>query len=68
MDELIKDSDFNINVPYAWKKRKLKEANKALQALWRIDQQIEHWIKMPDSNIYKRQMLDELIFLRDGKV
>jgi len=33
MTELIKDSDFNINVPYAWKKRKLKEANEALQAL-----------------------------------
>jgi len=68
MTELIKDSDFNINVPYAWKKRKLKEANEALQALWRIDLQIEHWMKMPDSNIYKRQMLDELYYLRDGKV
>jgi len=51
MPELIKDSDFNINVPYAWKKRKLKEANKALQALWRIELQIAHWMRMPDSNI-----------------
>jgi len=68
MPELIKDSDFNINVPYAWKKRKLKEANKALQALWRIELQIAHWMRMPDSNIYKRQMLDELHYLRDGKV
>ncbi len=68
MDELIKESDFAMHIPAVWKKRKLKDANEALLAKWRIDDQIIHWERIPDDNIYKRIILDELYFLRDGKV
>ena len=58
----------NLNIPYAWKKRKMKEGNIAIERSIRIEQQIIHWEKIPDDNIFKRLVLDELYYLKDGKV
>ena len=66
--EWLKDSDFNINTPYALKKRMIKDANEAMDARARIDLQIVHWERIPDDNIFKMIVLDELYYLRDGKV
>jgi len=68
MTDFLKDNDFNVSVPYAWKKRKMKEANKAIDMSLRIEQQIMHWEGLPDDNIFKAIVLDELYFLRDGKI
>ena len=68
MNDFFKDQDFNINVPYEWKKRKMREGNKAIEQSLRIAQQIIHWEKIDDSNIFKALVLDELYYLRDGKV
>jgi len=68
MNDFFKDQDFNINVPYEWKKRKMREGNKAIEQSLRIEQQIIHWEKIDDSNIFKRVVLDELYYLKDGKV
>ncbi len=68
MTELLKESDFSVNVPYVWKKRKLKDANEALQTRFRVEQQIIHWERIPEDNIFRQVILDELYFLRDGRV
>jgi hypothetical protein len=68
MTEWLKESDFNVTLPQAWKTRKLKDANNALDIEARLILQIDHWSKIPDDNIFKKVILDELLFLRDGKV
>jgi len=68
MNEFFKDQDFNISIPYEWKKRKMKEGNIAIERSLRIEQQIIHWEKVPDSTMFKRVVLDELYYLKDGKV
>jgi len=57
MTEFLKDNDFNVSVPYAWKKRKMKEANKAIDMSLRIEQQIIHWEGLPDDNIFSHGKL-----------
>ncbi len=68
MNEFFKDQDFNISIPYEWKKRKMKEGNIAIERSLRIEQQIIHWEKVPDKTMFKRVVLDELYYLKDGKV
>ncbi len=64
----MKGSDLNTFMPPMRQAQLLVEVNSALETMVRIDQQIEHWKRMPDTNMYKIQMLDELQFLKKGRV
>jgi hypothetical protein len=66
--EYLKDSDFNISIPYAWKRRKIDDANRAMDVENRVILQIAHWEAMPDDTPNKFMVLDELYYLKDGKV
>ncbi len=68
MNDFFKDQDFNISIPYEWKKRKMKEGNIGIERRLRIEQQIIHWEKVPDRTLFKRVVLDVLYYLKDGKV
>ena len=64
----IKDADLNVFMPKAQRVRLIKEINKALETMDRVDDQIKIWSMRNISEIYTQQMRDELQFLKEGKL
>ncbi len=64
----IKDADLNVFMPKAQRVRLIKEINKALETMDRVNDQIKIWNIRDISEIYTQQMRDELQFLKEGKL
>jgi len=64
----IKDADLNVFMPKARRVKLIKEINKALETMDRVNGQIRIWDMRNISEIYTQQMRDELQFLKEGKV
>lgn len=64
----IKDADLNAFMPKAQRVRLIKEINKALETMDRVNDQIRIWSLRNISEIYTQQMRDELQFLKEGRV
>ena len=64
----VMPTDLNMVLPPMKKKTILAKANLALEAYERIEDQIRHWMSMPIQNAQTKLMIDELLFLRNGKV
>ena len=64
----VKPTDLNLVLPPMRKATIIAEANMALEALERIEDQIRHWMSMPIQNEQTKLMIDELLFLRNGKI
>ena len=64
----VMPTDLNIILSPMKKKTILAEANLALEAYERIEDQLRHWTSMPIHNAQTKLMIDELLFLRNGKI
>jgi len=64
----IKDADLNAFMPKMQRDKLIREINKALETMDRIDNQIKIWSLKSISDIHTKIMQDELHYLKEGRV